>query len=50
MSMSMKRKMRTPTPKRQPATGVTADMQGYANRLTDNDLWNLVNYIGSLSS
>lgn len=30
--------------------GVTADMQGYANRLTDDGLWNLVNYIGSLGS
>ncbi len=30
--------------------GVTADMQGYANRLSDDDLWNLVNYIKSLGS
>ena len=30
--------------------GVTADMQGYANRFSDEDLWNLVNYIRSLGS
>ena len=29
--------------------GVTADMQGYANRLGDEDIWHLVNYIKSLS-
>ena len=29
--------------------GVTADMQGYANRLRDEDIWHLVNYIKSLS-
>ena len=29
--------------------GVTADMQGYANRLRDEDIWHLVNYINSLS-
>ena len=29
--------------------GVTADMQGYANRLSDEDIWHLVNYIKSLS-
>ncbi len=29
--------------------GVTADMQGYANQLRDEDIWNLVNYIKSLS-
>ncbi len=29
--------------------GVTADMQGYANRLQDEDIWHLVNYIKSLS-
>ncbi len=29
--------------------GVTADMQGYGNQLRDEDIWNLVNYIKSLS-
>ena len=29
--------------------GVTADMQGYANRLDDEDIWHLVNYVKSLS-
>ena len=29
--------------------GVTADMQGYANRLGDGDIWHLVNYVKSLS-
>ena len=29
--------------------GVTADMQGYANQLRDEDIWHLVNYIKSLS-
>ena len=29
--------------------GVSADMQGYANRLGDEDIWHLVNYIKSLS-
>lgn len=29
--------------------GVSADMQGYANRLSDEDIWHLVNYIRSLS-
>lgn len=29
--------------------GVTADMQGYGNQLRDVDIWNLVNYIKSLS-
>jgi len=29
--------------------GVTADMQGYGNQLSDADMWNLVNYIKSLS-
>ena len=29
--------------------GVTADMQGYANRLGDEDIWHLVNYVKSLS-
>ena len=29
--------------------GVSADMQGYANRLRDEDMWHLVNYIKSLS-
>lgn len=28
--------------------GVTADMQGYGDRLSDEDIWNLVNYIKSL--
>ena len=30
--------------------GVTADMQGYAHRLSDGDIWNLVNYLRSLGS
>ena len=29
--------------------GVTADMQGYGNQLRDEDIWNVVNYIKSLS-
>ena len=29
--------------------GVSADMQGYAGRLRDEDIWHLVNYIRSLS-
>lgn len=29
--------------------GVTADMQGYSNRLSDDDIWHLVNYLRSLS-
>ena len=29
--------------------GVTADMQGYGNQLRDEDIWNLVNYVKSLS-
>lgn len=29
--------------------GVTADMQGYGSQLRDEDIWNLVNYIKSLS-
>ena len=29
--------------------GVSADMQGYGNQLRDEDIWNLVNYIKSLS-
>lgn len=29
--------------------GVTADMQGYANQLSDEDIWNLVHYLKSLS-
>ena len=30
--------------------GVTADMQGYNNRLTDEDIWNVVNYLRSLGN
>ena len=29
--------------------GVTADMLGYGDRLSDEDIWNLVNYIKSLT-
>ena len=29
--------------------GVTADMQPYADRLSDEDIWHLVNYVTSLS-
>ena len=29
--------------------GVSADMQGYGNQLRDEDIWNLVNYVKSLS-
>ena len=29
--------------------GVSADMQGYANRLSDEEIWHVVNYIKSLS-
>jgi mono/diheme cytochrome c family protein len=29
--------------------GVTADMQGYRQRFSDEDIWNLVNYIRTLS-
>lgn len=29
--------------------GVSADMQGYGNQLRDEDIWNLVNYLKSLS-
>lgn len=29
--------------------GVSADMQGYGNQLRDEDVWNLVNYVKSLS-
>ena len=29
--------------------GVTADMQPYANRLSDEDIWHLVNYLKTLS-
>jgi mono/diheme cytochrome c family protein len=29
--------------------GVTADMLGYGDRLADEDIWNLVNYIKSLT-
>ena len=28
--------------------GVTADMQGYADQISDEDIWHLVNYIKSL--
>ena len=28
--------------------GVSADMQGYADRLSDTDIWNLVNFIRSI--
>ena len=30
--------------------GVTADMQGYANRMSDEDIWHVVNYLKSLGS
>ena len=29
--------------------GVSADMQGYANRLSDEEIWHVVNYLRSLS-
>ena len=29
--------------------GVTADMQSYANRLSDDDIWHVVNYLRSLA-
>tara|TARA_B100001123_G_scaffold247254_1_gene276230 strand:+ start:174 stop:623 length:450 start_codon:yes stop_codon:yes gene_type:complete len=29
--------------------GVTADMQSYANRLSDEDIWHVVNYLRSLA-
>ncbi|MCY4658730.1 MAG: c-type cytochrome [Acidobacteria bacterium] len=29
--------------------GVSADMQGYANRLSDEEIWHVVNYVKSLS-
>ena len=29
--------------------GVTADMQPYANRLGDEDIWHLVNYLKTLA-
>jgi mono/diheme cytochrome c family protein len=29
--------------------GVTADMQAYANQIPEEDIWNLVNYIRSLT-
>ena len=29
--------------------GVTADMQPYANRLSDEDVWHLVNYLKTLA-
>ena len=29
--------------------GVTADMQGYADRMSDEQIWNLVNYLRSLA-
>ncbi|MEE2613436.1 MAG: cytochrome c [Acidobacteriota bacterium] len=29
--------------------GVTADMQPYANRLSDEDIWHLVNYLKTLA-
>ena len=29
--------------------GVTADMQPYANRLSDDEIWHLVNYLKTLS-
>jgi len=29
--------------------GVTADMQAYANQIPEEDIWNLVNYIKSLT-
>ena len=30
--------------------GVTADMQGYANQISDDDIWHLVNYLRSLAA
>ena len=29
--------------------GVTADMQSYANRISDEDIWHLVNYLKTLA-
>ena len=29
--------------------GVTADMQSYANRLSDDDIWHVINYLRSLA-
>ena len=29
--------------------GVSADMQGYANRLSDEEIWHVVNYVKSLT-
>ena len=30
--------------------GVTADMQGYGDQLSDEEIWNLVNYLRSLGA
>ena len=30
--------------------GVSADMDGYASRLSDTDIWNVVNYLRSVAS
>jgi len=30
--------------------GVSADMDGYAARLSDNDIWNVVNYVRSVAA
>ena len=31
------------------ADGVSADMQGYGDRIADEDIWHLVDYIRSLA-
>jgi len=30
--------------------GVSADMDGYAARLSDTDIWNVVNYVRSVAA